>query len=128
MTENALSHCYLGGRTFARFRKGLLKRLLPPAVFVVSRVRAGAFLNSRAAGPPSGHCIVTSSPYRCCLHFGLCKLLLNSPTCELGVVGFDACTVIAHSAAYVLRPWDGFRLGRSAFNLAIFVVRLLCRL
>ena len=50
----------------------------------------------------------------CCLHFGLCKLLLNSPTCELGVVGFGACTVTAHSADYVLRPGDGFRLGRSA--------------
>ena len=106
----------------------MLKRLLPPAVFVVSRVRAGAFLNTLAAGPPSGHCIVTPFPYWLLFAFRLCKLLLNSPTCELGVVGFDACTVTAHSAAYVLRPWDGFRLGRSAFNLAIFVVRLLCRL
>ena len=92
----------------------MLKRLLPPAVFVVSRVRAGAFLNTLAPGPPSRHCIVTPFPYWLLFAFRLCKLLLNSPACELEVVGFDACTVAAHSAAYVLRPWDGFRLGRSA--------------
>ena len=35
-------------------RKGVLKRLLPPAVFLVSRVITGAFLNSLAAGLLAG--------------------------------------------------------------------------
>ena len=36
------------------FRKGVLKRLLPPAVFLVSCVRTGAFLNSPAASLLAG--------------------------------------------------------------------------
>ena len=111
-----------------RVSEGGAEALASSGGFRFSRVRAGAFLNTLAPGPPSGHCAVTPFPYWLLFAFRLCKLLLNSPACELEVVGFDACTVAAHSAAYVLRPWDGFRLGRSAFNLAIFVVRLSCRL